>query len=694
MANFISDEEMASIESQAPEQSAQRPRFISDDDMKSMEDAPRDSILGIPATTIEGALRALPFAGGLAGGAAGFTAGLPTVAGAPVGAVAGAGLGAAGGEALANTIRSALNLDTKAKTRAELYTRPLKEGAIAAAGEGAGQVIAKVPALVKGAPAAIRGVMKSGAGDDVASAATFADVGFTPTLKGSAGEIAEATQRVGGKATAGMVTANKNIQNLENVLSQSPTIAGERVRSAYAPIQRGLKESAENLAGTPNMSQFEAGEAFKAGLKSKITERVQPLASRFESIRESAKNVKPEPASLERAAGRLLKQDLAEFADLPQGQAIRKYADMIRGAKSLDSLKQLRSSVGDEIGKAMDSGDGQLAMALGKVKSSIQRLERREILKTAIQRAAEVVPDRAGGKFLSKAAQQKIAEQEGSKIAKDLIGEIKGVNKGWRALMTELEAVASAGGIDKIASPKHLSRIIDDMPSEKIAERFFNMKNYRGLRDVKTHLPDEFEVLRQTRLGQIAEKSMTKGEPDPVKLIRNLKGIGKESREILFGKDGERVLRDMETVVNSLPSKVGASDTPRGLEWFSFSNSPINPKNWAQEAQGAYNYMLLSGKIEPKSQGQMMTKMLPRAAGYAAASGMANDMERGRDKWARSGISKLNEHAGMPVLDENFDMAAADSKLKTLLIQASDLEPGTPAMKKILDKINAEYGGE
>lgn len=689
MAKFISDEEMAKLESQAPAQEAGRPRFISDDEMKAIEEAPRDSILGIPATTIEGALRAFPVAGAMFGGAAGVALGAPTVVGAPLGGVAGAGLGAAAGESLANTVRSALDLDTKAKTRAELYTRPLKEGAIAAAGEGTGQIIAKVPALVKGAPAAIRGVMKGGAGDDMARAVTFEDIGFVPTIKPNAGEIAEATQRIGGKATPGMVTANKNIQNMESVLGQSPTIAGERVRRAYDPITRGLKESAENLAGTPNMSQFEAGEAFKAGLKSKINERVAPLASRFESIRESARHVKPEAKSLERAAQRLLRQDLAEFADLPQGQAIRKYADMIRGAKSLDSLKQLRSSVGDEIGKAMDAGDGQLAMALGKVKGSIQRLERREILKTAIERASEVVPDRAGGKFLSKAAQQKMAEQEGSKIAKDLIGEIKGVNKGWRALMTELESVANAGGIEKIASPKHLAQIIDDMPSEKVAERFFNMKNYRGLRDVKTHLPEEFEVLRQTRLGQIAEKSMTKGEPDPVKLIRNLKSIGKESREILFGKDGERILRDMETVVNSMPAKVGASDTPRGMAWFSL----MKPSRWAQEAQGAYNYMLLSGKIEPKSQGQMMTKMLPRAGGYAVASGMANETERGRDKWARSGISKLNEHAGYSLLDDTFDVSTADPELKKLLIQASDLKPGSPAMKKILDQINSKYGG-
>lgn len=645
-----------------------------------------DSILGIPKTTIEGTLNALPFAGALAGGTVGMAAG-------PLGAVGGAGLGGAGGEALANGIRAALNLDSAPQTRAEVYTRPAKEGLLSAAGEGAGQALAAVPGVLRKAPSALKkgysaaSDFLSGA-DDTAQLARFEDVGFAPKEKPNAYQIEQAAKRLGAKATPGMLSANKNIQNMENVLSQTPTIAGERVRASYDPIYKSLRDASEDLAGSPNLSPFEAGQQFKAGLKQKIAEKVQPLSSRFEEIRASAQNIKPEPASLNRAADRLLKQDLAEFANLPQGQAIQKYAGMIREAKSLDSLKQLRSSVGDEMGQALDAGNGQLAMALGKVKGAIQRAERREILKTAIARAQEVVPDRAaGGQFLSGPAKQAMAQKEGAAIAKDMIGEIKAVNKGWRSLMTELEAVANAGGINKIASPKHLSRIIDDMPAEKIAERFFNTKNYAGLRDVKQYLPEEFDILRQHKLGTIAEKSLTRGEPDPVKLVRNLRSIGPEARELLFGKDGERILRDIETVVNSMPVKVGSSDTPRGMAWFSL----LKPSRWAGEAQSAYNYMLLKGRTVKNLPSQPSAGTLPRALGYAGAGVMANDLDRGENRWAKAGIQKLNAHAGYDVLDVNFDMASANPKLKSLLIQASDLKPGTPAMGNILQRIQTEY---
>lgn len=625
-----------------------------------------DKILGIPVTTIEGALDALPFAGALAGG----VIGLP--AGGLIGAAGGAGLGAAGGEAAANAIRAGLGLESAPQTRQEMILDPIKEGLAGAAGEGAGQIISKVPVLVKSGvkaarslPAAARSGVRNA--DEIIPAQSFDEIGLNTVLRPDAGEIRAATERIAGvEPTPGMLTANENLQNIESVLRQTPTVAGEKVRRSYDPIRKGLQQSSEELVGAPSLSPFAAGEEFKAGLTQKIQEKVKPLSSQFEEIRASAKHIKPSQESLHRSANRLLKQDLAEFKDLPQGQAIRKYADMIRNAKSLDSLKQLRSSVGDELSKAMDAGDGQLAMALGKVKGAIQRLERREILKSAI----EASPTR----------------KQGEAAAKELINEIKEVNKGWRALMSELETIAKAGGIKKISSPKHLARIIEDMPSEKIAERFFNTKNFKGLRDIKTHLPEEFEVLRQNKLGMIAQKSMTKGELDPVKLVRNLKAIGPEARQLLFGQRGEQMLSDMETVLNAMPSKVGASDTPRGMAWFS---SVLNPTQWGAEAQSAYSYMRLKGKIAKGSSSSRTPKMLPRAAGYLAVSQASTDgaRQKGPDKWASQGFEKLSAHTGGRGLKFSQGEMMADPRLKSLLIQASDLKPGTKAMDGILRKI-------
>jgi len=581
--------------------------------LKSEKTSEPKSHFGIPETTIEGTLRALPAAGAIGGGALGTVAG-------PIGAVLAAGGGAFAGEALANTIRAGLGMESAPKSREEIWVRPIEEGLKGATGEGAGQIISPALSVAKGvALSAGKSAKNAVFGkpsvmpevvETTESSLKFKNLGFDPKPKPNAEEIKSATKTFGAQATPGMISSNPNVQNLENIIGQSPTVAGEKVRKSYDPIMKGVKKAADDLAPTGSLTPYEAGTEAKKGILAKIGEKSEPLAASFEQIRESAKNIKVNPHASHRAANRLMKQDLAEFSELPQGQAIKKYSDLIRNAKSIDSLKQLRSSVDNEIGSAIDAGQGQLAMALGKVKSSIQRLERREILRAAIENSA--------------------TKSQGEAAAKDLIRQIKQTNKGWRAMMSELEIIAKAGGIRKIGSPKHLAKIIDEMPSEKLADRFFNTKNYDALTDIKTHLPEEFEVLKQYKLSQIAEKSMTKGEIDPHKLVRNLSSLGKEARILIFGESGERVLADMKTVLNNMPSKVGASDTPRGMMWANF----LSPSGWSQEAQSAYSYMLLQGKKVPTpgrvlewSAKKSLSPSVTRPAGYIGVGVFSNELE-------------------------------------------------------------------
>ncbi len=585
----LSDAELDALLAQKPQKkTGQKPvEEMSDHEldqlMAASEPKPQEipeprKIWGIPETTIEGGLRALPVAGAIGGGMMGAAAGTAMAPGLGTAAlgVGGAGLGAAGGEAFANAIRAKLNMGSAPQTREEIWTRPVKEGLLGAAGEGAGQLIKPAVGAIRGAPSAVRGLMtKSGLMDPVVEQAPrFADVGFQPILKENAPEILNASKRIGGPATPGMLSSNKNIQNLENVLSQSPTLSGEKVRNAYDPIFKGLDKSTQELAPMSSVSRGEAGDEIRRGLMSKIGEKADPLSASYQNIQESAKVIQPDPISLDRAADRLLKQDVAEFATLPQGQAVNKYADLIRGAKTLDSLKQLRSSAGSELRAAYDSGNTQLARGLEKVNGAITRLERRQILKSAIESAP--------------------TKLQGEGAAKELIDQIKTTNKGWRELMTQLQGVAKAGGIKKIANPQHLAKIIDDMPAPQIADRFFNTKNYEGLQKVKEFVPEEFEVLRQHRLGQIADK--VKGNPR--RLVDVMGSMDKEARQILFGEKSEQMLKDMQTVLKSMPDKVGPSGTPGGQEWFRFTKL-INPANWGNEAQDAYSYMLLQGKKVP-----------------------------------------------------------------------------------------------
>lgn len=72
----------------------------------------------------------------------------------------------------------------------------------------------------------------------------------------------------------------------------------------------------------------------------------------------------------------------------------------------------------------------------------------------------------------------------------------------------------------------------------------------------------------------------------------------------------------------------------------------------------------------------------------AAAAQTNGTPLRGEDKWAYDGISKL----GMD--NDLTSRALSDPKGKQLLIQASDLPPGSPAMKKIRDQLMKGWGNK
>lgn len=71
-----------------------------------------------------------------------------------------------------------------------------------------------------------------------------------------------------------------------------------------------------------------------------------------------------------------------------------------------------------------------------------------------------------------------------------------------------------------------------------------------------------------------------------------------------------------------------------------------------------------------------------------------NPPAKGPDKWANDGHQKLIDHAQVPkdqsLLEKSKASLLADPKTKSLLIQASDLKPGSKAMDSVLSKIKAK----
>lgn len=135
---FLTDAEMQSLEAKEPKKA----NFISDEEMSQLEaqEAPKETSMlddakGFGKRLLKSTAESLPTAGALLGGGAGFISPIPG------GTIAGAAGGAYLGKAAENVIERYL-LDEQ-KTRPEIYLEPVQEAAIAAAGEGVGQIAGK-----------------------------------------------------------------------------------------------------------------------------------------------------------------------------------------------------------------------------------------------------------------------------------------------------------------------------------------------------------------------------------------------------------------------------------------------------------------------------------------------------------------------------------------------------------------------
>ena len=82
--------------------------------------------------------------------------------------------------------------------------------------------------------------------------------------------------------------------------------------------------------------------------------------------------------------------------------------------------------------------------------------------------------------------------------------------------------------------------------------------------------------------------------------------------------------------------------------------------------------------------------------GAVMRSGVMNADFKGEKKWAADGFANLMKHGNdsdKAMLGSKIDKLMADQGGRELLVQASDLKPGTKAMDNLLDRVKARIGG-
>ena len=171
------------------------------------------------------------------------------------------------------------------------------------------------------------------------------------------------------------------------------------------------------------------------------------------------------------------------------------------------------------------------------------------------------------------------------------------------------------------------------MTDENIYKKFWSSNNYRGLQTFQKEFPEAFEIIKTAKLGELYNKAMKDGQINITTLVRESEKMSPQVRNLIFGKDGDMILKDLKVISESMPPKMGPSGTPQGQEFRDFGW--LSPKDYINEGRRMIQYWVLknpqkAAKLRLRSVPLSQTKRLAISQGVfrPAIGGLLQDNQQ------------------------------------------------------------------
>lgn len=511
-------------------------------------------------------------------------------------------------------------------------------------------------------------------------------------IKLNESEILAAAERLGIKVTPGMLDDTGFVQRLEYTLAQSPSLLGQSVNRNQRAVSDKLAVNVGDLTKeASSLSPYQTGERFKSGVTAKVSERLDPISAVFNKVAESTKSI---PVS-DRSKDALVRniQGLDTFKLTGGGGKPQQYVDMIGRLENADQVKTMMTLLNQDIASVTISGAEK--HVLRGIKEKLSNLESNSITRAAVQQARE-----AG-----------MGGSTGDKIGTQIVSDLKAARTEYRKLLTDLEDFSeSASRVKTNKGPSAFLDSVEAIPSEKIQRNYFNTDNNRQLTALQEKFPEQFELLRQGKLKEIAEASVDgsmngRNTVSSHKFLKEVNNLNPEAKAMVF-KQSASVLDDMQTIQSSLPRNFNPSGSGTQAGWQDTIARNIKDIPTYLQYKAASSNMgrgltekLAKVREAPKLSESNSPRFLDRPAtilsipekkrALTTADQKEEDLPmrklKGREKWADEGFNKLLEDA--PELEKIKGALLDDPKAKDLIIQASDLKPGSKAMINIVSKL-------
>lgn len=371
-----------------------------------------------------------------------------------------------------------------------------------------------------------------------------------PETKMNAEEIKAAADRLGIKVTPGMLDDSGFVERLESSLSKSPSYFGQKVAKAQKNVSEKLADASQRtLSEASVLSPYETGEKFKSALLSRVGERLDPISAVFDDVRESTKHIgisDKSKAAIVRNIENIDSYRLTGGAGKP-----RQFVDMIGRLKNADQVKTMMTLLNGDI-KDATGAEKQVLIA---IKGKLEALERNSIMRSAIEAARD----------------GKLSRSTGEKIGTEIINDLKGARSAYRTLADDLNSVSESSRVKFKGGPSAFLNSVEDIPSEKIGEKFLNVGNNRQIQSLAQKFPEEFNLLKQGKIKDIADRSIDnslygQGKHSTQKFLNEIRKLSPEAQYYLLGKNMS-VVNDIETIQRSLPRNFNPSGTGSEAGW-------------------------------------------------------------------------------------------------------------------------------
>jgi hypothetical protein len=592
-----------------------------------------------------------------------------------LGTIAAGGLGYAGGKQIAKAMDRYLLGDEEPGVGVQQATvNAAKDVGTGMAYEVGGKAISEVPVMVKGGYGSFKDYLRNKLGQGLE---------YTPIANKA--QVEAAGQALGVPVPRGVLTDNETFQKLDSALSQNSSPLASKTRNQYNSFNKGLKDAGEKIADLAEGDNYSKGSQIKGDLTGQVELDRQATKDAYDKIAPDLQKIQVNKRVVNRTFGDLKRNPIFQTA---QGRAYLEDAQNVALQQpELNSLKEWRTSVSDEIGPTSSPLDQKRSQAIRDAATKI-RDESIHALKSEMPR--ELHPE-----------------------IDNFLDHVALADATHKSTIDEINSIKDVVGSKDFKSPVSFLQKLDSMGEEELAKRAAQA-DVSTMQALKKY-PTVFEKVKQAKINQMVQGSSGRNGFNSDTFLKQYGKLDQEMKDLIFDPKTQEHIENLRILKQAEAGRaqVGKSGTPEGLNYGQFLdprqhasafgvnailndaerasvpklkpqsfNEPIVPKDFGDFADRSSKPAQVLEMLKGAS--QTPPTYFDKAAGAD---------EKGKDKWAKDGLKKLEEHSGgsADFLKDKSSMLD-DEKIKGLLIQASDLKPGSPAMEVVANRVRALSG--